>query len=436
MASEAISIIEARNRVLQASKPLGHETVAVEQALDRVLAQDVRAAGDVPPFASSAMDGYALKAGPAGRRLRVIGESRAGAPAADTLESDEAIRISTGAAVPPDADAVIRQEDVDTVPRQRGTTTTTPHADTTTTTPHDDIAAGIRGRDVDIAKQVIVTKVALATGENVRGAGEDMRAGSLVLRAGITVRAAELGAAVAGGVGELVVARRPTVAVLATGDELRAPGEPLGPGQIHNSNAPMLAALAIHSGAVVLPAQRLADDRAATEASLAAALEQAEVVIVSGGVSVGPHDHVKPALANLGVREHFWRVALQPGGPTWFGERDGRLVFGLPGNPVSAFVTFSLFAVPALAAMQGATADEMPASEAILGVAVARNRTREQALRVRLERRGATIVAFPNGPQGSHILTSLVGADALALIAPGPDEAPAGITVALEYLPR
>jgi len=400
MAPVPISISEARTRVLLCARPLGREIVAVDQALDRVLAQDVCPAADVPPFPSSAMDGYALKAGAAGRPLLVVGESRAGAPFAGELRSGEAIRISTGAAVPWDAEAVIRQE------------------------------------DVDAEEHVIVTKVGLATGANIRRAGEDMPAGAVVLAAGMPVRAPELGVAVAAGVAELLVARRPTVAVICTGDELRAPGEPLGPGQIHNSNAPMLVALASHSGAIALPAQRLADDRAATEASLVVALERADVVVVSGGVSVGPHDHVKAALADLDVRERFWRVALQPGGPTWFGERDGRLVFGLPGNPVSAFVTFSLFARPALAALQGAQAEPALDSEAQLGVAVARDRTRERALRVRLERHSGATLAVPNGPQGSHILTSLAGADALALIPPGEGELAAGTTIMLEHLPR
>ena len=143
--------------------------------------------------------------------------------------------------------------------------------------------------------------------------------------------------------------------MLSTGDELRAPGEPLGPGEIHNSNAPMLVALSTGCGATALPPQRLRDDRAATEQALGQALEQADVAIVSGGVSVGPHDHVKPALAALGVDEVFWGVSLQPGKPTWFGTAGDKLVFGLPGNPVSAFVTFSLFARPALFALQGAT---------------------------------------------------------------------------------
>ena len=378
---------------------LGEERVSVDAALDRVLARDVEATGDVPPFPCSAMDGYAIKAGAAGRTLTVVGESRAGAPSEQPVSDGEAIRISTGGAVPPGTEAVIRQEDVD---------------------------AGDRS---------VQTRVAIDAGANIRHAGEDMRAGTIVLPAGTTLGAAELGAAVAAGAGEVVVTRRPRVAVVCTGDELRAPGEPLGPGEIHNSNAPMLVSLATRCGAICLPVERLPDDRSATEAALAEALEQADVVVISGGVSVGPHDHVKPALQALGVGEVFWRVALQPGGPTWFGERDGRLVFGLPGNPVSAFVTFSLFARPTLAALQGVSTTGLLVREAVLGEAVPRNRTREQAIRVRLERRNGATVAIPNGPQGSHVVTSLLGADALALIPLGEGQLAAGTEVALEFLP-
>ena len=263
-----------------------------------------------------------------------------------------------------------------------------------------------------------------------------MRAGTEVLPAGTTLHAGELGAAVAAGMGRLLVARRPVVQVLCTGDELKAPGEPLGPGEIHNSNAPMLVSLATRAGADAPPAARLRDDRAATEHALAAALEHSDVVVVSGGVSVGPHDHVKPALAALGVTEVFWGVSLQPGKPTWFGTAPGgKLVFGLPGNPVSAFVTFSLFARPALAALQGAAGEHVIETEAVLGVPVKRNSSREMAIRVRLQRDDGVVVAIPNGPQASHIMTSLLGADALALIGPGDGEAPAGTTVRLEPLP-
>jgi molybdopterin molybdotransferase len=263
-----------------------------------------------------------------------------------------------------------------------------------------------------------------------------MHAGTKVLSAGAVLHPAELGAAVAAGLGGVLVSRRPTTQVMSTGDELRAPGEPLGPGEIHNSNAPMLVALCTRCGATALPAQRLRDDRAATEQALARALEQADVTIVSGGVSVGPHDHVKPALAALGVSEVFWGVSLQPGKPTWFGTAGDKLVFGLPGNPVSAFVTFSLFARPALFALQNATEEQPLDSEAVLATAVRRNPSREMALRVRLERLDGNTVALPTGPQASHIVTSLLGADALALIPAGEGEAPAGTRVRLQPLAR
>ena len=397
-----LTIAEARSLVLNAVLPLASESVAIPQARDRILAADVQVAGDVPPFPCSAMDGYAVAPGPAGRTLRVVGESRAGAPSAQSLGQGQAIRISTGAAVPDSATAVIPQEDV----------------------------------SLKCGEGEIITRAAVHEGDNVRDRGEDMRAGSTVLPAGTLLGAAELGAAVSAGAAQLTVARRPAVHVLSTGDELKAPGEPLGPGEIHNSNAPMLVALAEHQGAACAPPIRLPDDRAATEAGLAEALEHADLVIISGGVSVGPHDHVKPALETLGVEQVFWRVALQPGKPTWFGRRGNTLVFGLPGNPVSSVVTFGLFVRPALAALQGRAEAPRLESEAILAAPVARNPDREQAIRVRLERHDGRLTASPNGPQGSHIVTSLLGADALALIAPGEGELAAGATVPLEPLPR
>ncbi len=399
MTAELISIEDAREIVLGAVRPLGEETVEIPDALDRILARDVDAAGDVPPFACSAMDGYAVHAGAAPRRLTIVGEARAGAPSDRELRPGEAIRVSTGAAVPPGADAVIRQEDTE--------------------------------RDGD----AVTIAVATSVGENIRGAGEDLRAGTTVLSAGTVLGSAELGAVVAAGAGSVDVTRRPRVAVLCTGDELRAPGEPLGPGEIHNSNAPMLRALAQRAGAYAMEAVRLPDSPVETEEGLTQALEHADVVVISGGVSVGPHDHVKPALAALGVQARFWRVALQPGKPTWFGERDGTLVFGLPGNPVSAVVTFTLFVSPAIAALLGSRPAHPLLPEAHLAAPVRRNPDREQALRVRLERRDGTTVAIPNGAQGSHMLSSLLGADALAFIPAGDGELEAGASVTLEPLP-
>ncbi len=399
MSAQLISIEAARRRVLGATRPLPEETAPVGEALGRTLSRAVIATGDVPPFACSAMDGYAVKAGPASRRLSLVGESRAGTPADRALQDGETIRISTGAAVPAGAEAVIRQEDVE--------------------------------EDGDR----ILTKVETPAGRNVRAAGEDLRGATTVLEAGLTLGVAELGMAVAAGVATVTVARRPRVAVLSTGDELRAPGEPLGPGEIHNSNAVMLAALATRFGAEPLEPRRLPDRLKDTQAGLGSALEHADVVVVSGGVSVGPHDHVKPALAALGVHERFWGVALAPGKPTWFGERDGKLVFGLPGNPVSAVVTFVLFVRPALAALQGSARPLAESPRATLGVPVRRNRTRAQAIRVRLEERDGAITAIPTGPQGSHLVSSLLGADALAFIPPGDGELPPGTSVALEPLP-
>jgi molybdopterin molybdotransferase len=395
-----LTIAEAQERARKAAGSLPAEDIAVEDALDRVLARDVVAASDIPAFPSSAMDGYAIHSGPRGRRLIITGESRAGSPFNAGVGDHEAVRISTGAAVPLRADAVIRQEDVES-----------------------------HGEAIETQCDV----VAMA---NIRARGEDLRAGAAVLTRGTVLRAAELGAAVAAGLATLTVSQRPRASVLCTGDELRAPGEPLGPGQIHNSNAPMLTALTTRCGAIAQSATRLPDDPEATETALQDVMETSDVVIITGGVSVGPHDHVKPALTRLGVRERFWGVAMRPGKPTWFGTKGDTLIFGLPGNPVSAFVAFSLFVRPALAAMQGVT-DERPLDqEAVLGEPVRQTPHREQALMTRLQRIDGATVAHPRPQQGSHMVSALLGASALALIPAGDGEVPAGTKVRLAELVR
>jgi molybdopterin molybdotransferase len=343
------------------------------------------------------MDGWAVTAGPAGRHLAIAGESRAGRPGGATVTAETAVRISTGAALPDGAEAVIRVEDSE----------------------EDD------GR--------VFLFVAAESGANVRAAGEDLAPGTPVLEAGTRLGPAELAAAVAAGTGDLAVAPIPSVAVLCTGDELREPGAALALGEIHNSNLLALAAQAERAGAAVARTGRIADDRAATESELDAALGAAQVTIVSGGVSVGPHDHVKPALAALGVEEAFWRVALQPGKPTWFGTRGDRLVFGLPGNPVSAQVTFALFARPALLALQGTT--DPPSGTARLAEAVRRSAERELAVRVRLATDADGVRwATTTGRQNSHLVTSMVGADALALVPAGEGALAAGTPIELVAL--
>jgi molybdopterin molybdotransferase len=273
--------------------------------------------------------------------------------------------------------------------------------------------------------------------DDIRHRGEDLAAGAMVLGAGTRLGIPELAGAVAAGASSLWCARRPRVAILCTGTELRAPGEALRPGEIHNSNAVTLRALATRCGALTTPAERLVDDRAAIEAALGAALEHADVVVVTGGVSVGPHDHVKPALDALGVHQSFWGIAIQPGKPTWFGTFAASLpVFGLPGNPVAAFVAFTLFVAPALLALQGASIDADREKVAELGTPVKRNPRREQAITVRVEHRDGRTIAVPNGPQGSNLISSLLGADALGMVPAGTGMLEAGSPLSLMPLPR
>lgn len=396
MAGELIDIATARERVLGRVRPLGSEQVELADALGRVLAEDVSAEEDLPPFDSSAMDGYAVIAGPAAD-LEVVDESRAGHPAERALGGGQAIVISTGALVPEGADAVVPVERVQ-------------------------------------ASDGRVSVPETGAGANVRHAGDDVRRGQAVLSAGTVLGPAELAVAAALGHSRLPVGRRPRVVVLATGDELVPPGEPLGEGQIRNSNTVGLAAQAEQAGAEVVGNEIVRDSLESTKAALSAALERADVVCVSGGVSVGPHDHVKPALSELGVEEVFWRVALKPGKPTWFGTRDGRLVFGLPGNPVSAMVTFHLFARPALRALAGARPDDTSAT-AVLDETLPRHAGRDEVVRCRLRvAEDGWHVSPTRDDQSSHVLTSMLAAEAFALVRAGEGTAEAGERVPIELL--
>jgi molybdopterin molybdotransferase len=393
--AELISIDEARRRVVHAVRVLETEDVALADAMERVLARDVESAANVPPFDNSAVDGFAVEAGPPAE-LQLIGESRAGHPSGRKLRPGAAVRISTGAEIPVGATAV--------VPVER--------------------ARASSGR---------VRVEASAQGENIRRAGEDVRAGDLLLRGGTSIGPAELGVAASIGRHHLPCARRPRVAVLVTGDELAEPGNDLGPGRIYSSNAFALAGLVERSRAAIVSRGTVRDSAESTRQALENALDAVDVICVSGGVSVGPHDHVKPVLRDLGVTERFWGVALRPGKPTWFGSRNGTLVFGLPGNPVSAMVTFQLFVRPALAALQGAAAEPDRVS-AVLDESVPLHPIREQAVRVRLSAQDDGWHATTTGAQGSHMLTSMLGADGLALVAPGEGEAVRGTRVEVELL--
>jgi molybdopterin molybdotransferase len=370
--------------VLARVTPLESEEVPVGEAAGRVLAAPAAAVTDLPPFDSSAMDGYAVRAADTPGRLTVVGHSAAGRPEARALGVGEAIVISTGAVVPADADAVVPVE------RTRG--------------------------EVEVE--------AVVPGDNIRPRGGDVRAGEVVAAAGTRLGPPQLGALAAAGIARVRVARRPRVAVLATGSELRAPGEPLGPGEIYESNSVLLSAQIASEGADVTVLPRVADDEAATTEALVRGLEH-DVLVTSGGVSVGPHDLVRGALAELGVEEVFWRVAARPGKPVAFGVHGRTLVFGLPGNPVSSLVGFELFVRPALRALQGA-ADPRPAYlPGVLAAPRRRNAHRDDLVRAR--RDGDRLV--PVTGQESHMIVRSSGADALVLVPRGDGELAAGAQV-------
>jgi len=379
--SEQIEIDDARRMVLETLARLPATTVDLDEALARVIDEDVLAQEPLPPFDSSAMDGFAVRADDLTRpaRLRVVGESRAGAPARVALGTGQAIAISTGAMIPAGADAVVR---VERTRRENG---------------------------------VVHVLAPVAAGAEVRRAGEDVRAGSTVIGRGTTLGPAELGMLAALGRARVSCTRAPRVSVLVTGDELLAAAEHARAGAIRDSNSHSIAALARCAGAQVQRSVAVPDDAASTRAAIADAVEDSDVVIVCGGVSVGEHDHVRSSLHALGARRAFWGLALKPGHPTWFGTLHDKPVFGLPGNPVSAMVTFVLLAAPALRAMQGAA----PARDrvtAALEDGYTKPAGRAHALRCMLSAREDGWHARATGAQGSHVASSMLAADALAIV--------------------
>lgn len=388
MSSEPIGVAAARELLLAQVVGTASEGVALGECAGRVTAAAVLAPAPVPGFDNSAMDGYAVRSADltgGSRPLRVVAESRAGLPATTAVGAGEAARISTGAMIPAGADAVVRLEEA----REEGET-------------------------------VVPTAAPVLPGAHIRRAGEDVPAGAEALPAGTTIGAPEIAVLASLGLESVTCARPPRLTVLTGGDELLAPGEAAGPGKIYDSNRFALVAMARRLGAEATYAGGMPDDRAGTREAIAAALD-AELLVLCGGVSVGRHDHVKEALAELGIEQLFWRVALRPGGPTWGGvlrraSGPPTLVFGLPGNPVSAQVTFRLFVQPAILAATGRVG-EPPPVRARLGAGVRSLPARDQYLRCRLVLEVGGVEAIPTGErQGSHILASMLGAECLAVI--------------------
>lgn len=387
--AELLTTSEALASVLARARPLESELVPVGEAAGRFLAEDASALVDLPRFRSSAMDGFAVRSGETPGLLRVAERIPAGRPATRALEPGEAMGIATGGAVPDGADAVVPIERVDD-----------------------------RGGEVEIPATV-------AEEDNVRPIGGDVAAGSPILRAGSLIGAAQIGALAAAGLASVSCARRPRVAVLSTGSELRRPGEELGPGQIYEANGPMLAAALSASGAVVEQLGHVPDDPAAHREAIGRGLA-ADVLVSSGGVSVGPHDLVRSIGAELGVEEVFWGVAVKPGKPLAFGIRGATLVFGLPGNPVSSLVAVELFVKPALRALQGAAHPEPQFASGRLAAPLRRSGERDQLVRARTRLEAGETVLEPLAGQESHMIARAAGADALVLVARGEGELVAG----------
>ncbi|HLJ00196.1 MAG TPA: gephyrin-like molybdotransferase Glp [Bradyrhizobium sp.] len=395
---------DALAAVLSGAAPLPEESVALNSAHHRILTRDLAALRTQPPQAMSAMDGYAVRsvdATQAGVRLKVAGEIAAGRPFERATGAGEAIRIFTGGVIPDGADAVVIQED------------TIVDADTITIT-----EAAIPGR-------------------HIRRAGIDFRQGDILLTAGYRLSDRHLSLAASMNYSDIPVHRRPKVALLATGDELVMPGGTPGPGQIVYSNGYALRALARDEGAEILDLGIAADTMEATTNGIRRALDDgADILVTTGGASVGDHDLVKRALEAMGVSMAFWRIAMRPGKPMMHGRLGEMRVIGLPGNPVSSYVCGFLFLVPLIRKLSGRKAIHHLIESAVLGRNVAANDLREDYLRARLETRDdGTLIATPVNHQDSSLLANLAAARALIMRSPFAVAAEAGAACTILRLP-
>ncbi|MCI0582266.1 MAG: molybdopterin molybdotransferase MoeA [Chloroflexi bacterium] len=443
-ATDGLRSVEAALEVVLAAiaGPTEPETAWIHDATGRVTAEAAVAATDLPPWDNAAMDGYAIRAGDVAAAtdgvpvsLDVVGDIAAGADPAIEVRRGTAVRIATGARLPPGADAIVQVE---------------------LTTPADssDRPTGPRGRHgAEPAPARCLVHQPVPAGASIRTAGSDLRRGAVVLAAGTRIGPAAVAVAAGAGLSHLVVRRRPVVGVLATGDELRDPGSPLGASGIPDANGPALMALVAEAGADGRSLGIARDTLEDVKARVCAGLVEGDAIIVSGGVSVGPYDHVRAVFEAYGTID-LWRVAVQPGKPFAFGTapRPGGgapvLLFGLPGNPVSTFVTFELFVRPALRRLQGLARLHRPRDRAVLLDRTPKSPGRRAFVRVVVERdgdglpardaAGRLVARLAGGAagQGSHVLSALAVADALAVIPETVDIHPAGGEVELWWLDR
>ncbi len=384
-----LTLPEALARILAEVPPPVAEEIALGEAAGRVVAQRVESGLDLPRFDNSAMDGYAVRAQDvaaartgAPARLRVSGRIAAGEGAVCPVVAGACVRLFTGSPLPPGADAVVMQEETRPAPEGPG---------------------------------AVLVLGPVSPGENVRRRGEDIACGATLARAGDRLTPGRLSLLAAAGCARVRVGRRPLVGVLATGSELREPGQPLAAGEIYESNRIALAAMIQGAGAIPKVLPLAADTPAATVQALEQAFAQCDAVVSSGGASVGEMDFIKGALAQAGCSLQFWQVAIKPGRPFVFGRRREKLLFGLPGNPVSALVTFRLLVRPALLRWQGAEQVALPTRNGVLAEPLANDGSRPHFMRVRLDAQGNVYSA---GLQASHVLSALAAANGLVEVPP------------------
>lgn len=397
-------VAEAYAAVLKGASALPEETVALTQAHHRTLARDIAALRTQPPAAMSAMDGYAVRAADAtvGARLKIIGEVAAGRPFHQTVGTGQAARIFTGGVVPDGADTIVIQED------------TTRDGDT------------------------MIVNEAIAEGKNIRNAGIDFNEGDVLLPRGTRLNDRALALAAGMNHPQLPVHRRPRIAILATGDELVAPGVAPAPGQIVYSNIFSLGALVRSESAEVIDLGVARDTLESTTDGIRRARESgADVLVTTGGASVGDHDLVQTALKAEGVDMAFWKIALRPGKPMMHGRLGSMRVLGLPGNPVSSYVCAFLFLVPLIRALSGRSVVDHVLEQAVLGRDMPANDQRQDYLRARLENGESSIpVATTVGPQDSSLVANLAAANALIVRPPFAPAAPAGSPCTILRLPN
>jgi molybdopterin molybdotransferase len=381
-----LEVEDARQRIAELIQPAGGEWVLLSQSLNRVAAQDLAAPISLPPFDNSAMDGYALRANDvvdakanSPKVLRCVGAVPAGSSFTGAVAVGTCVRIFTGSPLPSGADAVVMQEDTRT------------------------------------AGEVVEVLDGVKPWENVRLVGQDIKEGSIAARRGSCLSAGRMALLGALGMERIFVARQPIIGLLSTGNELIEPGTDLAPGEIYESNRSAIAPLVAGAGGSVRILPLVRDNLTATTSALSHAFEECDAVVSTGGVSVGEHDLVKAAFESLGGTLAFWRVNVKPGKPFAFGQLRGKFLFGLPGNPVSAFVTFLLLVRPAILKMQGACELDLPSHPAVLAEEFSNRGDRRHFMRVYVDAKGNVRSA---GLQASHALSSLAEANALLDVPP------------------